>query len=30
VDGGKLLGTTGDGKQLTRRIDPVMLRKPAC
>jgi len=30
VDAGKLLGTTSDGKQLTRKIDPVMLRRPAC
>ena len=29
-DSGKLLGTTNDGRQLTRKIDPVMLRKPAC
>jgi dihydropyrimidinase len=29
-DGGKLLGATSDGRQLTRKIDPVMLRKPAC
>ena len=30
VDGGKLLGTTSDGRQLTRKIDPLMLRRPAC
>jgi len=29
-DGGTLHGTTSDGRQLTRKIDPVMLRKPAC
>jgi hypothetical protein len=30
VDHGKLLGTTTDGRQLARKIDPVMLRRPAC
>ena len=30
VDRGKLVGTTSDGRQLTRTIDPVMLRRPAC
>ena len=30
VEGGKLAGTTSDGRQLTRTIDPVMLRRPAC
>jgi hypothetical protein len=29
-EGGKLSGTTSDGRQLMRKIDPVMLRKPAC
>jgi dihydropyrimidinase len=27
---GKLLGSTADGRLLTRRIDPVILRRPAC
>ena len=30
VDRGKLVGTTSDGRQLRRKIDPVMLRRPAC
>jgi hypothetical protein len=30
VDHGRLLGTTSDGRQLTRTIDPVVLRRPAC
>ena len=30
VEGGKLVGTTSDGRQLTRAIDPVMLRRPGC
>ena len=30
VDHGTLVGTAGDGRQLTRKIDPVMLRRPAC
>jgi dihydropyrimidinase len=30
VDHGKLLGTTSDGRQLSRKIDPVVLRRPAC
>jgi hypothetical protein len=30
VDRGKLVGTTSDGRQLQRKIDPVMLRRPAC
>jgi hypothetical protein len=30
VDRGRLLGTTADGRQLTRTIDPVVLRRPAC
>jgi len=30
VDRGRLLGTPSDGRQLTRTIDPVMLRRPAC
>ncbi len=29
-DSGTLLGTTSDGRQLTRKIDPVVLRRPAC
>src|SRR5262245_23429176 len=27
---GKLLGTTSDGRLLTRKIDPVVLHRPAC
>jgi dihydropyrimidinase len=27
---GKLLGSTSDGRLLTRRIDPAILRRPAC
>ena len=27
---GKLVGTTSDGRLLTRRIDPAILRRPAC
>jgi dihydropyrimidinase len=30
VDRGALLGTTSDGRELTRAIDPVILRRPAC
>jgi hypothetical protein len=30
VERSKLLGTTSDGRQLSRTIDPVMLRRPAC
>jgi hypothetical protein len=30
VEAGRLLGTTSDGRQLTRAIDPVVLRRPAC
>jgi hypothetical protein len=30
VDNARLLGTTSDGRQVTRTIDPVMLRRPAC
>ena len=30
ADHGRLLGTTTDGRQVQRRIDPVMLRRPAC
>jgi hypothetical protein len=30
VDHGTLVGTTSDGRQLTRKIDPVVLRRPAC
>jgi len=30
VEAGTLLGTTSDGRQLTRKIDPVVLRRPAC
>jgi len=30
ADAGQLLGTTSDGRPLTRKIDPVMLRRPAC
>src|SRR2546426_740853 len=30
VDHGTLVGTASDGRQLTRKIDPVMLRRPAC
>jgi dihydropyrimidinase len=30
VDGGRLLGSTGDGRALTRKIDPTVLRRPVC
>ncbi len=30
VDQGRLLGAPTDGRLLSRRIDPVMLRRPAC
>ncbi|MBI2160470.1 MAG: amidohydrolase family protein [Candidatus Rokubacteria bacterium] len=30
VDRGKLLGAPSDGRLLSRKIDPVMLRRPAC
>ena len=30
VEAGRLLGATSDGRQLTRKIDPVVLRRPAC
>jgi dihydropyrimidinase len=30
VDRGRLVGTTSDGRQLQRKIDPVVLRRPAC
>ncbi|MBI1848104.1 MAG: amidohydrolase family protein [Candidatus Rokubacteria bacterium] len=30
VDGGRLLGSTTDGRSLSRKIDPSVLRRPAC
>jgi dihydropyrimidinase len=30
ADRGKLLGSTADGRLLTRKLDPVVLRRPAC
>jgi len=30
VDRGKLLGTPADGCLVPRKIDPVVLRRPAC
>src|SRR3989442_14657432 len=30
ADRGKLLGSTGDGQLLTRKIDPRVLNRPAC
>ncbi len=30
VEGGRLLGEPGDGRLVPRRIDPVVLRRPAC
>jgi dihydropyrimidinase len=30
ADRGRLLGTTSDGRELPRAIDPVILRRPAC
>ena len=30
VERGTLVGTTSDGRQLQRKIDPVVLRRPAC
>jgi dihydropyrimidinase len=30
ADQGRLLGALSGGRELTRRIDPVMLRRPAC
>ena len=30
VEHGKLLGSTGDGRLVKRRIDPVVLQRPVC
>jgi len=30
VDRGKLLGAASDGRLLSRKIDPMILRRPAC
>jgi dihydropyrimidinase len=30
ADAGKLVGTTSDGRLLTRKIDPAVLRRPVC
>ena len=30
AEGGRLTGAAGDGRLLTRRIDPAVLRRPAC
>lgn len=30
TEDGKLLGQLGDGRPVMRKIDPVILRRPAC
>ena len=30
VEDGRMVGQLGDGRLIARKIDPVMLRRPAC